>query len=125
MLFRSVSAELLKTLSTESAEQPAEPAPAAPAKPVDAAALAGKWRASRPDGSAIDLTLGADGRYTWKFTQDGQDRKFDGAYSVAENLLILKQGDQATMVGQITPQADGGFNFRLAGANDKGLDFRK
>ena len=103
-----------------------DPAPA-PSKPVNAASVAGKWTASRPDGSSIALDLSKDAKFTWKFSKQKQAHDFDGTYSVADNLLILNQNDNPAMVGQIT-QFDGrSFNFRLPGSptGDPGLTFKR
>ena len=71
--------------------------------------------------------LAKDGKYTWKFAQNGKPQEFSGDYTVADNLLILKQGDIPVMVGQVTPLADDRFNFKLPGDNpsDPGLTFGK
>ncbi len=95
-----LSAQLLGALTTTT--PPEQPAPSAPAKPVDASSLVGDWKASRADGAAIALNLAKDGQYTWKFAQKGKPQEFSGAYTVADNLLILKQGNNPVMVGQVT-----------------------
>jgi tetratricopeptide (TPR) repeat protein len=120
-----LSAQLLSALKTT---QPvAQPAPAAPAKPVEASALAGDWKATRADGATITLNLTNDAKYTWKFTAQGKPQQFGGAYTVADNLLILKKGEQPVMVGQVTMLGDDRFNFKLPGDNpaDPGLTFGK
>ena len=104
------------------------PAPAsAPAKPVDASMLAGVWTTTLADGVTITLNLTPDARYTWKFAQNGKPQEFSGGYAVADNLLILKEGNSPAMVGQVTPLSDNRFNFKLAGDNpsDPGLTFGK
>ncbi len=123
-----LSAQIAESLGkTEPTVVPAPPAAATPAKPVDAAGLVGQWTAKRPDGVTISLSLTKDGKYTWKFVQNDKPQEFSGAYTVADNLLILKRGDTPVMVGQVTPLADGGFNFKLPGENplDTGLTFGK
>jgi tetratricopeptide (TPR) repeat protein len=126
-----LAAQLLRGLSGgEAAAQPApaaSTAPAAPVKPVEASALVGTWKASRDDGSSFTLDLGADGKYRWQFQQNGKSQEFSGPYSVADGLLILKQGNSPTMVGQVTPIGATQFNFKLAGdnPNDPGLTFSK
>ncbi len=46
---------------------------------------------------------------------------------MADNLLILKEGNSPAMVGQVTLLPDNRFNFKLAGDNpsDPGLTFGK
>ncbi len=123
-----LSAQLLSMLTsaTSKATTAAAP-PVAPAKPMDAAALVGNWKATRVDGVTIALSLGKDGKYTWKFDQNGKPQQYAGPYSVADNLLILKQGDSPVMVGQVSALPNGQFNFKLPGGNpsDPGLTFAK
>ena len=123
-----LSAQLLASLSTPTgAEEPKPVEPAAPPKPVDAAGLVGNWKASRPDGSTIALGLTQGGKFTWKYAQKDKPQEFSGDYTVADNLLILKQGTNPVMVGQVTQSAGNRFNFKLAGdnPNDPGLNFSK
>ncbi|MCC6125255.1 MAG: hypothetical protein IT426_09855 [Pirellulales bacterium] len=127
----TLSAQLLKGLTEKEpapdAAAPAAPAAQAEAKPVDAASLAGSWKAGRPDGSTFALTLTPDGKYTWKFAQKGKTQEFSGPYAVADNLLILKQNENPVMVGQVTALGANEFNFKLPGENpgDPGLTFSK
>jgi tetratricopeptide (TPR) repeat protein len=124
-----LSAQLLRGMSkTASEEEPSEPAKTTtPPKPVEVSALVGNWKASRDDGSSFSLDLTSDAKYRWHFQQNGRTQEFSGTYAVADGLLILKQGDSPTMVGQVTPLADNQFNFKLAGNNpsDPGLTFGK
>jgi hypothetical protein len=102
-------------------------AAAAPAKPLDVSALAGAWTSTRADGVTITLSLTRDAKYTWTFAQKGKPQAFSGDYAVADNLLILKQGNSPMMVGQVTMLPDNRFNFKMAGDNpsDPGLTFGK
>jgi tetratricopeptide (TPR) repeat protein len=124
----TLSAQLLQGLTDkEPAPEQAAPPEQAAAKPVTAASLTGSWKASRPDGSTFALTLAADGKYTWKFTQKDKTQQFSGPYTVADNLLILKQNENPVMVGQVTSLGENKFNFKLPGENpsDPGLTFSK
>ena len=123
-----LSAQLLASLTAPQGAEPAEPGlPAAPARPVDAASLVGDWQARQPDGSTILLRLTGDSTYVWRFTRQGQTQDHSGTYALADNLLILKQGDAPAMVGQVTLLGDGRLNFKLANGNpnDPGLTFSK
>ncbi len=97
------------------------------AKPITAATLVGSWKASRPDGSTFALTFTEDGKFTWKFTQQDKTQQFSGPYTVADNLLILKQNENPVMVGQVTSLGEDKFNFKLPGENpnDPGLTFSR
>jgi hypothetical protein len=96
-------------------------------KPVEASSIAGQWKATRSDGGTVSLNLSNDSKYAWKFDQKGKTREFDGNFSVADNLLILKKGDSPVMVGQVTMLDGGRFSFKLPGENpnDPGLTFGK
>ncbi len=104
-----------------------QPPPSAPARPVQAAALAGDWKASRADGTTITLNLTKDAKYTWTFEAKDKPRQFSGAYTVADNLLVLKNGDKPAIISQVTMPAGDRFNFKLPGdnPNDAGLTFAK
>jgi tetratricopeptide (TPR) repeat protein len=133
----TLSSQLLQGLSDK--EPPAAPAPqdatstpAAPAtqavtKPVDAAKLVGAWKSTRADGSTFALTLTDDGKFNWKYTQKGKTQEYNGPYTVADNLLILKQNDNPVMVGKVSLTGENQFNFKLPGENpsDPGLTFEK
>jgi tetratricopeptide (TPR) repeat protein len=123
-----LSAQLLASISTTDAAEPSAPlGPAAPARPADAASLVGNWTATRADGATIQLTLAGDGKFTWAVDQYGKPQRFSGTYTVADNLLILKQGNNPMMVGQVASLAGDRFNFKLAGDNpgDPGLTFAR
>jgi hypothetical protein len=87
----------------------------------------GNWNARQPDGSTVALRLGDNSTYTWKFTREGKTQDHSGTYTLADNLLILKQGNAPAMVGQVTLVSGNNLNFRLANDNpsDPGLTFSK
>ncbi|MGA2035179.1 MAG: tetratricopeptide repeat protein [Thermoguttaceae bacterium] len=121
-----LSAQLLTSISApEIAERAAPSRPAAATKPADASSLAGNWTATRVDGATIKLALAGDGKFTWALEQNGKPQQFSGTYTVADNLLVLKQGDNPMMVGQVASPVNDRFNFKLAGDNpsDPGLTF--
>ena len=123
-----LSSQLLRSITTPDPgdDAPAVPA-AAPARPADAASLAGNWTATRADSATIKLALGSDGKFVWAVDQNGKPQQFSGTYSVSDNLLVLKQGNNPVMVGQVDLQASNRFNFKLAGDNpsDPGLTFQR
>ena len=123
-----LSAQLLKSITVaEPAEQaPAVPAAPPPAKPANASSLVGNWTATRADSATIKLALTGDGKFTWTLDPNGKPQQFSGTYTVADNLLVLKQGDNPVMVGQVALLANNRFTFKLAGDNpsDPGLTLR-
>jgi len=124
-LSAQLAAGLVASKTANAATVPVQPA--ASALPVSAASLAGDWESGRPDGSTIALTIGAEGAFSWRFTQNGQTQQFTGTYTVADNLLILKRDGNPTMIGQIAMSDIAHFNFRLVGAGttDPGLTFTR
>ena len=87
----------------------------------------GDWQARQPDGSTVALRLTGDSTYTWRFTRQGKTQDHSGTYALADNLLILKQGNTPAMVGQVTLLGDNRLNFKLANDNpsDPGLTFSR
>ena len=85
----------------------------------------GNWTATRADSATIKLALAGDGKFTWALDQKGKPQQFSGTYTVADNLLVLKQGENPMMVGQVASLTNNRFNFKLAGDNpsDPGLTF--
>jgi tetratricopeptide (TPR) repeat protein len=125
-----LSAQMLAGLQQQdtSGTKPAPVAtPPVPAKPVDAASLFGNWQATRSDGASFSLDVAKDGTYAWRHTLQGKSQTFSGAYTVADNLLILKEQGNPAMIGQISLLDATRFNFKLVGSNpsDPGLTFTK
>jgi uncharacterized protein (TIGR03066 family) len=121
-----LSAQLLSSISAPNAAQPAVSSqPSAPVKVVDATSIVGNWTATRSDSATVKLDLTGDGKFTWAMDQKGKPQQFSGTYTVADDMLALRQGDHPMMVGQVTMAAKGGFNFKLPGDNpsDPGLTF--
>lgn len=123
-----LSAQLVAGLTADKAQSAAPDAPPpASALPVTAASLTGVWEASREDGASFSFQLFADQTYTWDYRQNGKAQHFAGAYTVAENLLILKHNGNPTMIGQIAFSDANHFSFKLTGSNpaDPGLSFSR
>lgn len=122
-----LSAQMVKTL-TPPADGETAPAPADTAvvtTPVEADKLVGSWKAAQPDGSVVALTVTADNKFSWKFTQNKKPQEFTGTSTLADNLLILRPADGPPLVGQVAMLADNKLNFRLDANNpgDPGLTF--
>jgi tetratricopeptide (TPR) repeat protein len=121
-----LSAQLLNSLSATGTAAPTAPSQAAaPAQPANALSLVGNWTATRADSATIKLAMAADGTFTWGLDQNGKPQQFSGTYTVADNFLVLKQGNNPMMVGQVAGLAKDRFNFKLPGDNpsDPGLSF--
>jgi len=127
-----LSSQLLAGLSsskdtTTTPPEPSQTAAAASAVPVTVAGLVGSWQATRSTDESITFNLTAENTYTWKYVSKGKTQEFSGTFTLADNLLILKQGGNPTMIGQVSQPNPTQFNFKLAGNNpsDSGLTFSK
>ena len=91
------------------------------------ARLVGAWTASPARDVTISLTLAQDKGFTWKVTDRGQSRQFQGQATFDNDVLALAPPDQPPMVGTVTWKDDGHFQFTAVGApaNDPGLTFGK
>ncbi|MBI3864042.1 MAG: tetratricopeptide repeat protein [Planctomycetia bacterium] len=95
---------------------------------IDPNMLIGSWKASRDDGSSFSLQLTNDQKFNWKFTSPQQKvQELSGTYTVEKNVLALQQQGGGALVGTVTPQADGVFNFKMLGGpkEDPGLNFTR
>ncbi len=126
-----LSSQLLAALaegkSSAAGTPMAPPPPIKSIKPVETADLLGDWEASRSDGASFAFQIGADKTFSWRFTLQDKTQQFTGTYTLAEGTLILKQGGNPTIIGQVALLDGGRFNFKLAGSNgaDPGLTFSK
>jgi tetratricopeptide (TPR) repeat protein len=95
-------------------------------RPVDAAALVGTWKATRPDESQFTLALTADNKFTWAFQPKSQPaQSFGGTYSVEGNVLALERTGGGSLIAEVVVDGQSKLNFRLLGSSpdDQGLDF--
>ncbi|MSR56948.1 MAG: hypothetical protein EXS05_04670 [Planctomycetaceae bacterium] len=107
---------------TGAAETAARPVPTT----IDSARMIGQWRTVRSSQITIDLSLRDDHKFVWVATENGKPYRFEGRYTITEDLLILA-GIGRVMVGTVTLREPAGFNFQLLEPNsaDNGLDFGK
>jgi tetratricopeptide (TPR) repeat protein len=130
-----VAADLLRmvspppTLKVGDPAQPPVPAvAAAPARGIDPASLVGTWNATREGGESFSLVLDNDSNFKWNFAQGtNPPSQFVGKYTMEGNVLALERREGGSMIAQVTPDANGNFNFRLVGAptSDAGLAFTR
>ena len=105
----------------------AEKAPAPP--PVPADKLVGTWVSDRGELGKVALILAADGKFTWTFSKEGENKPADlsGDFSIDERGLLVLSSEDSQMVGEIKLPEDTKLNFILAGGpqGDPGLNFDK
>lgn len=67
------------------------------------------------------------GEFTWKVTDRGRSRQFQGAATFDKDVLALAPADQPPMVGMVAWKDDDHFQFKALGAppDDPGLVFGK
>jgi tetratricopeptide (TPR) repeat protein len=126
-----LSAQLLRQLTQPST--PATPGDQPPAQPQPVAAssvpegnIVGNWSASPSKDTKIGLSIGQDGNFTWKVTNQGQDRQFTGSSTYGNGLLTLAQSQGPSMVGHVTWQDPNRFTFQVTGGpDDPGLTFTR
>jgi tetratricopeptide (TPR) repeat protein len=90
--------------------------------------IAGAWRAAPPaGGGTIDLALGTDGRFTWKYARPDKTQSFDGKYDLAGTTLVLNYDNGGTMVAKVNAEGADRFSFKMVGGppDDPGLNFAK
>jgi len=110
---------------SDAAVAPAAEAPAANDAASSSSRHVGTWRATLPANVVIELQLGDGGSFTWNVQKDGKTTSFAGQYRVTDGrLTLVRSNDLQKMAGNWTP-SDNGFTFRLDGANNGGLDFRR
>jgi hypothetical protein len=104
---------------------PATSAETASVAPAQAATdpRVGAWVAKLGNGATIRLELRADGSFLWTATQEGKTNSFQGSYAFgSETLTLSRSSDNQKLGGKLTLAANG-FNFKLDGSSDSGLDF--
>jgi hypothetical protein len=110
-------------------DSPPATAAAAPDAPLTAPTnIAGVWKATPPaGGGTIDLSLGPDGRFNWKYARSDKTQSFDGKYDLAGTTLVLTYDNGGTMVARVNAEGADRFSFKMVGgpANDPGLTFAR
>ena len=114
-------------------QQDASQAPAqqsaAPAAPTEGASSStmpdhvGNWTATLPNGAKVRLVLEAQGSFSWTAINGDKTSSFQGTYSIdSGSLTLIRATDSQKLAGSLT-RSDNGFNFKLGGEKDAGLNF--
>lgn len=109
--------------STTTAPSTTQPEP----KRTPPTSVVGNWRATAKGGGTVDLSLGADDRFTWKYGRQEKTQSFDGKYELAGTTLVLEYNNGGTMAAKVDAEAKDRFSFKMVGGppNDPGLVFSK
>jgi hypothetical protein len=87
--------------------------------------LAGVWTAQLANGSRVQLSLQADGNFSWTaVNKDGQSSVFQGTYAMQNGSMSLTRGnDGQKLDGTLTLTSANTFSFQLTAAQSASLDF--
>ena len=85
----------------------------------------GAWTASLSNGARVQLSLQADGNFSWvAVNKDGQASSFQGTYRMENGSLSLSRStDGQKLSGSMTPSGANNFSFKLSDAQASSLDF--
>lgn len=118
---QSAASHVGESASDKAAAKPKEEEPA-----LEMPDLIATWRAKRDESTSIELTFGADRRFVWVATVRGETRRIDGTYEF-DGSRVLLSSPRGSMIGVLTPRAEGGFHFRMLenAPPTAGLEFNK
>lgn len=101
----------------------APPAEVVPQAPVHV----GNWTAKLGNGATVQLSLEADGRFSWVATNaSGSSSSFSGSYTVNNGSLNLnRSNDGQQLSGDMTVDGNDAFRFQVAGNNAAAISFAR
>jgi hypothetical protein len=98
--------------------------PAAQGMSAQESNFVGSWTATVNGANSVQLQLNADGAFNWVANSNGKTSSFNGSYTIANGqLTLVRSNDSQQLAGTLTPEASGGFRFKLASAGGDGLLF--
>jgi tetratricopeptide (TPR) repeat protein len=105
---------------------PPAPADVSPDKVLTVEKVVGNWAASSA-GAQFELTLTAEGAFTWSFSRGGKKESVKGVFAVDQNYLALEPDAGGTMLAEVSLSSPTAFTFKMVGggAEDPGLQFAK
>lgn len=107
------SASQTQTIPTSTSSQPATPS------------HVGTWQATTPGKATVTLTLNNDNSFSWVASNQGKSSQFHGTYTLSDDKLTLaRSSDNQKLTGDFA-FSNSGFNFKLSGAKDNGLNFTR
>jgi hypothetical protein len=97
-----------------------------PDQQTEVAFHVGSWTAVLANNVTVQLVLQADGAFRWTANANGKSSSFEGTYSVNDGSLQLSRAsDNQQLSGSFARTNSGGFNFKLQGKDDAGLNFAR
>jgi hypothetical protein len=95
--------------------------------PAAAPAHIGTWTASMANGARVQLSLNADGNFSWSaINSAGNSSTFQGSYQFDGTTLTLnRSNDNQKLAGVLTFNGAGAFNFKLSDAQAGSLQFTR
>ena len=102
-------------------------APQAQTVPAATPAHVGTWSASMSNGARVQLSLNADGSFSWSAVNSaGNASTFQGSYLFDGTTLTLnRNNDNQKLAGALTFTSAGTFNFKLSDAQAGILAFTR
>lgn len=86
----------------------------------------GNWTAILANNVSVQLTLQANGAFRWTANAKGKSSSFEGTYNLnGGSLQLSRSSDNQQLNGSFTRTNSGGFNFKLQGKDDQGLNFAR
>ena len=95
--------------------------------PAATPAHIGTWTASMSNGARVQLSLNADGRFSWSaINSTGNASTFQGSYQFDGTTLTLnRSNDNQKLAGGLIFTSAGTFNFKLSDAQAGNLAFTR
>jgi hypothetical protein len=86
----------------------------------------GNWTAVLANNVTVQLVLQANGAFRWTANANGKSSSFEGTYNLnGGSLQLSRASDSQQLSGSFTRTNSGGFNFKLQGKDDAGLNFAR
>ncbi len=126
----SSALQMLQSLGTQPAKTTATASSAtipqfsAAPKSTDQAHV-GTWKVSLPNNQSVELLLQADGKFVWTAVSKGNRKTFDGQYRLSNDRLTLVRSNDLQQMGGNWTGSENQFTFKLDGANNGGLSFKR
>jgi len=87
----------------------------------------GTWTATLGNGSNVQMTLQADGNFSWSATNKaGNVSSFSGQFTVGNgSLTLIRANDSQKLEGSMSTSNQNAFSFKVAGNNAAAINFSR